>query len=309
MRHYLDSEGRALVRSWAKLLLVAALVWALGAVGAISGTDRAGASASLSPWYMLAGSDGGVFAFGRAVFSGSNAGGLSRGTAVAVLQPTYAGAGNYLLVDSAGVVHAHGSARSYGDLSRSHLSAPIVAATWTSSGGYFLVSSAGTVYSFHTTNFGSLTQTPPSPIVGIAMDASGKGYWLVDRGGRVFAFGDAPRLGDLVDVHLSAPIVSIADDPTEVGGNGYLLAAADGGVFAFGGAKYLGSAAHLHLVAPIVAIISPFPGSYYLAGGDGGVFAFGKARYEGGLAGKRLNGPITSMAIQWVTNPCIGTGC
>ena len=63
------------------------------------------------------------------------------------------------------------------------------------------------------------------------------------------------------------------------------------------------------LLAPIVAIISLFPSSYYLAGGDGGVFAFGKARYEGGLAGKRLNGPITSMAIQWVTNPCVGTRC
>jgi hypothetical protein len=46
----------------------------------------------------------------------------------------------------------------------------------------------------------------------------------------------------LSPVHLAAPVIGIASDPT---GGGYWLSAQDGGVFAFGDARFRGSAAGL----------------------------------------------------------------
>ena len=132
---------------------------------------------------------------------------------------------------------------------------------------------------------------PVLPRGGVSPDT--QGYWLVGRDGGIFSF-NAPFAGSTGNIHLNAPIVTMAAMPD---GTGYWLVASDGGVFAFGNARFFGSLGGTHLNRPIVgAVAAPDGQGYWMVASDGGVFAFGSAAFFGSTGGMRLNKPIVSMA-------------
>ncbi len=203
----------------------------------------------------------------------------------------------YRVVNGQGKVACFGSEPCVGDLSGSHLNAPIVGITSTPDGnGYWLVAADGGVFSFgDATFYGSAGSTHlNAPVVGLTATADDKGYWLAAADGGVFSFGDAAFYGSEGGTHLNAPIVGITSTPD---GNGYWLVAADGGVFSFGDAAFYGSEGGTHLNAPIVGITStPDGNGYWLVAADGGVFSFGDAAFYGSEGGTHLNAPIVGIA-------------
>jgi hypothetical protein len=104
----------------------------------------------------------------------------------------------YWEVGSDGSVYAFGSALSYGDASKEHLSQPIVGMALTPDYyGYWLVASDGGIFSFGDATFygstGALRLN--KPIVGMAATPDGGGYWLVASDGGISSFGDASFYG------------------------------------------------------------------------------------------------------------------
>ncbi len=188
--------------------------------------------------YWLVGADGGVFAFGDAVFAGST-GGVPLRRPIVSLLPTVSGKGYWLLAADGGIF-AFGDAVFAGSTGGLALNQPMVGGAAVE-GGYLTVARDGGVFAFGGAPFlGSAGGIPlRRPIVGMAATPTGLGYWLVAADGGVFAFGDAPFHGSTAGLPLSRPMVAMAATPT---GGGYWLVAADGGVFAFGDAVSLGAA-------------------------------------------------------------------
>ncbi len=109
----------------------------------------------------------------------------------------------------------------------------------------------------------------------------------------VFAFGSATFKGSTDGMHLTKPIVTMANTAN---GTGYWLVGADGGVFSFGGAPYYGSLAAVRLNADVVGMApTPSGHGYWMVGADGGVFAFGDAHWYGGMSNVRLNASIIAI--------------
>ena len=128
------------------------------------------------------------------------------------------------------------------------------------------------------------------PIEGV----SSRGYRLVGGDGGVFTFGGASYFGSTGDLHLNAPIVSMAATPDD---GGYWLVAADGGIFSFGDAGFYGSASGLARGSPVVGIAAtPDGGGYWLVAAIGAVFGFGDAAYRGSAAGLSPGAPIVGIA-------------
>ena len=75
----------------------------------------------------------------------------------------------------------------------------------------------------------------------------GQGYYTYGTDGSLSGFGNdnyLDYLGDLTQMNLNAPIVSMAITPD---GAGYWMVGADGGVFAYGDAGFYGSTGNIHL--------------------------------------------------------------
>jgi hypothetical protein len=156
---------------------------------------------------LLAGADGGVFAYGTAPFFGSLAGTRLGGPIVAIT--TNPNVNGYWLTGSDGAVHPFGGAGTFGDMAQRSLNQPIVAMTTTPDGqGYWLTAADGGVFAFGDAPFlGSMAgQHLNAPVTGIATTPDGHGYWLTAADGGVFAFGDAPFLGSMAGQHLNAAI-------------------------------------------------------------------------------------------------------
>jgi hypothetical protein len=262
--------------------------------------------------YWLAGSDGGIFTFGNVPFQGSwaNAGLSSKVVAVAPVETVLPGEPTrYYVATADGHVYPSPGATFYGDMSATHLNAPIVGMV-SVIGGYYLVAADGGVFTFGSAQFdGSLPGEhiePIAPIVG--MSRVGDGYYLVGADGGVFTFGDVQFYGSMANHHLNAPVVGIAQPNGVPGpGEGYWLVAADGGVFTFGpDARFLGSMGNQHLNAPVVGmasgtdivggIDSDLDEGYWLVAADGGIFTFGDVPFCGSMGGQRLNAPVVGMA-------------
>ena len=244
--------------------------------------------------YWLVASDGGIFAFGDAVFRGST-GAIKLNQPVVGMSATPTRKG-YFLVASDGGIFAFGDAVFRGSTGAIKLNQPIVAMAATpNGGGYFLVARDGGIFAFGNAVFRGSTGAIKlaQPIVGMTVTPSGNGYFLVAADGGVFAFGDAVFRGSTGAIKLAKPIVGIAATPT---GNGYHLVASDGGIFAFGDAVFRGSTGAIKLNQPIVGMSRSSSGlGYRLVASDGGVFAFGDAVFRGSTGAIRLNKPMVGM--------------
>jgi len=245
--------------------------------------------------YWLVAADGGIFAYGSAVFAGST-GGMKLVKPIVALAAAPTGQG-YWLAASDGGVFAFGAAGFHGSTGSIRLVKPIVGMAPAPTGtGYWLVASDGGIFAFGDAAFFGSTGAIRlvQPIVGMAPTPTGKGYWLVARDGGVFAFGDAAFFGSTGAMQLAQPIVGMAATPT---GGGYWLVASDGGVFAFGDAAFFGSTGATKLNKPIVGLApSPSGGGYWLVASDGGVFAFGDAAFFGSTGATKLVQPVVGMA-------------
>jgi Tol biopolymer transport system component len=245
--------------------------------------------------YWLVATDGGIFAYGSAVFAGST-GAIKLAKPIVALAPTPTGQG-YWLVASDGGIFAFGDARFLGSTGSIRLAKPIVGMAPTPTGkGYWLVASDGGIFAFGDAAFFGSTGTTKlaQPIVGLAPTPTGKGYWLVASDGGIFAFGDAAFAGSTGNIKLAQPILGMAATPA---GGGYWLVGSDGGIFAFGDAAFFGSTGAIKLNKPIVGLApSPSGGGYWMVASDGGVFAFGDAAFFGSAGATKLARPIVGMA-------------
>jgi len=258
-----------------------------------AGSCAAGAAGCESEGYLLAGADGGLFAYGNAAYDGSiPADGVHVDDIVGVA-PTPDDRG-YWMAGADGGVFAFGDAAFHGSMGGRRLGAPIVAmAADPATGGYWLVASDGGVFAFDAPFYGSMGgQHLASPVVGMAAASDGGGFWLVASDGGVFAFGDAAFHGSMGGESLAAPVVGMAADPSS---GGYWLVASDGGMFSFD-APFYGSMGGSRLNAPVVAMApTTGAGGYWLVAADGGVFNFGDAAFRGSAGGLALSKPVVGM--------------
>jgi SpoIID/LytB domain protein len=195
--------------------------------------------------YWLDASNGGVFTFGSATFSGS-AGNLALRKPIVGMASTPDG-GGYWLVASDGGVFSFGDARFYGSTGNLVLNKPIVGMVPTADGhGYWLVASDGGIFTFGDAAFyGSLGGTPPaSPVVGMAPSAGGDGYWMLEANGTIEQFGGAssaaPAAGSPLISSAGSPLTSIVSSGD---GLGYVVVDSGGQAFSFGDAPYFGDVA------------------------------------------------------------------
>jgi hypothetical protein len=209
--------------------------------------------------YWLVAGDGGVFAFGDAVFHGSLSGqSLQRDVVGIAATPD---GGGYWEVGADGGVFAFGDAGFLGSLGSARLHAPVVSIAATPDGrGYWLVAADGGVFAFGDAGFfGSASGVGLNQrVADFAASPDGEGYWLVSRDGGVFAFGDARYLGSASQTSLASPVVAIAATPD---GSGYWMVAGDGGIFAFGDAPFRGGASGSVPSGQSVVGISAGPGT------------------------------------------------
>ncbi len=248
-----------------------------------------------SQGYLLAASDGGVFAYGTASFHGSM-GGQHLNDPIVGMAPTPDGNG-YWLVASDGGVFAFGDAAFYGSMGGHHLNAPVVGMAPTPDGnGYWLVASDGGVFAFGDASFtGSMGgKLLNAPVVGMAAGAS-SGYWLVASDGGIFSFGTG-FYGSAGSLHLASPVTGMA---TSADGHGYWLVAGDGGVFTYGDATYHGSVPGQGILGqPSVVGMTATPSGqgYWLTGSNGAVYSYGDATFLGAATATHLVQPITGIA-------------
>jgi parallel beta-helix repeat protein len=242
--------------------------------------------------YWELGSDGGVFAFGKAPYEGST-GNLKLVQPVVAMAAT-PDAGGYWLVAKDGGIFSFGDANYYGSLPALHVKVTDIVgiAATPDGGGYWLVAKDGGIFSFGDAKYyGSLPalHVNVSDIVGITASTDGGGYTLVAKDGGIFSFGDAKYYGSLPGLHVSVSnIVGIA---ATTDGGGYWLVGSDGGLFGFGDAKYFGSLPGLHIHVSNIVNLAGSQDSlgYWQVGSDGGLFGFGDAGYFGSLPGLHIH--------------------
>jgi hypothetical protein len=182
-----------------------------GAAKALAAPIVAMVASPTGKGYLLVASDGGVFAFGDALFHGSCPGiGGCNGSVVAVVPD--AGEAGYWVVTSTGHVYAFGNAAQVASGQPGATPGTITGATASATGhGYLIVDSRGDVY-----NYGDAHKygVPPAglgyPIVGIVPTSTGNGYWLMGAKGAVYFYGDGPNFGSMAGKPLNALIVTAA---------------------------------------------------------------------------------------------------
>jgi hypothetical protein len=206
---------------------------------------------STSGGYWLVASDGGIFTFGNAHFYGSTGNiHLTKPIVGMAIDPA---TGGYWMVAADGGIFAF-NAPFYGSEGGKAISAPIDYMVSRPDGsGYYLVARDGTVYAFGSAAFGVCTGKAPGagPTVATSLDRVAGGYWEVDAQGQLGLCHGVPFYGDLRNVALTKPVISMAATPD---GGGYWMVAADGGVFAFGDAHFYGSTGNIRLAQPVVAM-------------------------------------------------------
>jgi len=158
------------------------------------------ASAPDGEGYVIAESDGVVWAYGSIAHHGDLSG-ASLNAPVVGIAVTPSGNG-YWLVGRDGGVFAFGDAGFFGSTGGIALNAPIVGIAVTPSGnGYWMAASDGGVFAFGGAPFlGSMGAVVLNqPVMGVAASPSGLGYRLLAQDGGEFDFGDAPFIGSVAE--------------------------------------------------------------------------------------------------------------
>jgi hypothetical protein len=265
--------------------------------GSSTSTACVDAPSGATQGYLLAASDGGIFALGDAKFDGS-AGAIHLNQPIVGMAATPDG-GGYWLVASDGGIFSYGDARFFGSTGGMRLNQPIVGLAPTrDGGGYWLVASDGGIFSYGDARFYGSTGAMHlnRPVVGMAATHDGNGYWLVASDGGIFSYGDAHFYGSTGAIHLNLPVVGMA---ATHGGNGYWLVASDGGIFNYGDAPFYGSTGSMALNRPVVGLAPTNDGNgYWLVASDGGIFNYGDAQFEGSTGCLALNSPVVAGAPQ-----------
>jgi hypothetical protein len=154
------------------------------------------ASTATGQGYWLVASDGGIFAFGDAVFRGST-GDIRLNQPVVDMAATPSGRG-YWFVGADGGVFSFGDAAFYGSTGGIKLNQPVVSLAPAVGGGYWLVAADGGIFAFDAPFHGSLPGLrQPSYPRGrrIRATGAGAGYYILGGTGEVFAFGAAAPHG------------------------------------------------------------------------------------------------------------------
>lgn len=159
--------------------------------------------------YFMVASDGGVFAFGDAIFAGScyNVGGCA-GAAVSVM-PDATG-GGYWVVTSLGAVYAFGDAPFLG--APGNTGAPIMAGVRTPDGnGYWILDAAGRVHGYgDAQNLGNVQSHGGFSGITSAIwtDSLGDGYGVSALDGTVTTLGGVPNYGGMNNTNLNGSIIA-----------------------------------------------------------------------------------------------------
>ena len=286
------------------LVVVCAALLALAGTGIRPASGAASSAALSTPpsgsGYLLAATDGGVFAFGHR-FHGSAAG-LQLNRPVVGIAATSDGDG-YWLVASDGGVFAYGDARFRGSAGGLRLNAPVVGiASTPDGGGYWLLALDGGVFAFGDAGyFGSMAGLDilGSP-VGMVSTSDGRGYEILTTTGEVFSFGDALAPGAPPAVQFALPGASRYAGIARVNGTvrGYVVVTGDGAQ-RFGGDAQACTAVEATVAGrpAIVGVATPNTSecTRWLAASDGGVFAF-LAPFHGSASNLALHGPIVGIA-------------
>ncbi|HEV7534347.1 MAG TPA: hypothetical protein VGP90_01855, partial [Acidimicrobiia bacterium] len=143
--------------------------------------------------YWLVASDGGVFSFGDAGFSGS-LGSLKLNQPIVDIAATPTGKG-YWLVASDGGVFAFGDAVFNGSLGGMKLAQPVVSAAATPSGkGYWLLAADGGVFALGDALYAGRDDGGAKDALKIVPSAAGSGYRIVHTDATVTSHGALPAL-------------------------------------------------------------------------------------------------------------------
>lgn len=266
--------------------------------------------------YWLAGSGGGIFAFGKAHDYGSPTTLHVRTPQPVVSIVPAKGYDGYWLVAKDGAVYGFGGAPYEGSLpglgiapagskSRDRLTAPIVAAAPSADGkGFFMVSSNGGVFTFGDAHYeGSCASAGgcSAPVTAIVPDGSA-GYWLLLSDCQTLAMGGIPNLPSLdcqryAEAH-GLKAVAAARTPS---GDGYWLLLSNGAVFPEGDAKHLGTwqppRPPVKSGRRAVAVVAYKAGTgVWVVFSDGAVDAYGAAPKLGGIPSATPASPIVASA-------------
>ncbi len=150
------------------------------------------AATSSGDGYWLVASDGGVFAFGDAVFRGSM-GGVALSEPVVGIASTATGDG-YWLVASDGGIFSFGDAVFHGSTGAISLNEPITAMAISDQGaGYWLLARDGGIFTFGTASFGGSGLDPQRSQDALAIGTENGGYWVLYGDGQVEGFGPVER--------------------------------------------------------------------------------------------------------------------
>jgi hypothetical protein len=234
-------------------------------------------SSSAASGYYVLGSDGGIFAYGKAPFLGSVPGlGVHAQASLMAETPSQRG---YWILGADGGVFSFGDAHFYGSVPGIGAQARAVDLKSSKSGkGYWVLGQDGSVFSF-----GDAVYAGSLPGAGVRAQAvrlvptpSGHGYWILGADGGIFSFGDAAFHGSLPGVGVHDGSISLA---STISGNGYWILGADGGIFSFGDATYKGSVPGLacQQASGVQLVASADGHGYYVLASDGRVFSFGDA--------------------------------
>jgi len=241
--------------------------------------------------YLMLGSTGLVYAFGKAHAGGSAV--LASTDRAVHVEP----AGNHLgywVVNSRGNVFAFAGAGFYGGAPVLRASERVTTMSTTATGhGYWLFTSLGRALPYGDAHFyGDMRSTPLNgPVIASVATPTGHGYYMVGSDGGIFTFGDARFRGSLGHVRLNRPVVGISPTPNNLG---YWLVAADGGVFAFN-APFRGSTGSIRLNRSVVGMVA-FGNGYLMVASDGGVFDFSNRAFVGSLGSNAPLHPVVAIA-------------
>jgi peptidoglycan hydrolase-like protein with peptidoglycan-binding domain len=240
------------------------------AAGAPSGAARPVVSMAAAPrgGYWLAGSDGGLFAYGGAPFYGSPASLALRSPVVDVVSvPTGDG---YWIVSLDGGMFSYGSAGFYGSMGGQPLVRPIVSIVGSPTGrGYLMVATDGGAFAFGDVPFfGSLVgRGVRSDAVDVVMRPQGDGYWIITADGASYAFGAAPVLGAVTAGGVK-PTGRVVGAAVTAAGDGLWLATTDGGVFGLGNAPFFGAGLPDAGRRSVAIAAAPDGNGYWVASSD-----------------------------------------